>query len=111
MKRISIAAPATPLLQFLFAALLVLFTGVTSLQAQVVSFSYSNLNNENLANPTSLQFGPDGRLYVAQQNGAIIVCTIIKNAPNNYSVQSYEVISLVQQIPNHDDDGTRNLTV
>jgi len=30
----------------------------------------------DLANPTSLQFGPDGRLYVSEQNGRINAFTI-----------------------------------
>jgi len=29
-----------------------------------------------LSNPTSLQFGPDGRLYVSEQNGTINAFTI-----------------------------------
>ncbi len=62
-------------------------------------------------NPTSLQFGPDGRLYVARQNGLIRVYTIQRFASNDYRVTSSETISLVQQIPNHDDDGTPNPAV
>jgi N-acetylneuraminic acid mutarotase len=60
----------------------------------------------SLSNPTSLQFGPDGKLYVALQNGLIKVYTIIRNAPNNYSISREETISLINQIPNHNDDGT-----
>lgn len=60
----------------------------------------------SLSNPTSLQFGPDGKLYVSQQNGIIKVYTIVKNAPNNYSKSYEETISLINQIPNHNDDGT-----
>ncbi|GAB3027830.1 Kelch repeat-containing protein [Spirosoma pulveris] len=60
----------------------------------------------NLTNPTSLQFGPDGRLYVAQQDGIIKAFTIVKNAPNDYSVTQIETIAIINQIPNHNDDGT-----
>ncbi len=59
-------------------------------------------------NPTSLQFGPDGRLYVARQNGLIRVYTIQRLAADNYQVTAAETISLIQQIPNHNDDGTPN---
>ncbi|WP_211325355.1 hypothetical protein, partial [Larkinella arboricola] len=59
-----------------------------------------------LKNPTSLQFGPDGKLYVAQQNGLIKVLTIVKNAPNDYSIASQETIGLINTIPNHNDDGS-----
>ncbi|WP_265990643.1 putative Ig domain-containing protein [Larkinella insperata] len=59
-----------------------------------------------LKNPTSLQFGPDGRLYVAQQNGLIKVLTIVKNGPNDYAIASQETISLINTIPNHNDDGS-----
>jgi hypothetical protein len=40
----------------------------------------------SLNNPTSLQFGSDGRLYVAQQNGLIKVFTIVKNGPGDYAI-------------------------
>ena len=36
-----------------------------------ISFSKSLLQGETLSKPTSLQFGPDGRLYVAMQSGLI----------------------------------------
>lgn len=80
-------------------------------QAQTVSFTLSNLSGETLSNPTSLDFGPDGRLYVAQQNGVIVIYTVVKNAPNNYAVTSTEVINLIQQIPNHNDQGVPQPTV
>jgi hypothetical protein len=77
-----------------------------SSRAQTVSFTVSNLSGENLNEPTSLQFGPDGRLYVAQQNGMIYAYTIVRNGSNNYEVTATEAINHIQQIPNHDDDGT-----
>ena len=42
-------------------------------QTDNVAFSKSSLAGETSSQPTSLQFGPDGRLYVAQQNGVIKV--------------------------------------
>ncbi len=74
-----------------------------------ISFSKSILGNAStLSRPTSLQFGPDGRLYVSQQNGLIHVYTVVKSGANDYDVVSDGVISLIQQIPNHNDDGTLN---
>ena len=80
----------------------------TSLVAQTISFTPSGLAGETLTNPTSLQFGPDDRLYVSQQNGLIYAYTIVRNAPNDYSVSDTETITLVKSIPNYDDDGTPN---
>ena len=39
-----------------------------------------------LSSPTSLDFGPDGRLYVAEQSGLIRVYTVTRHAANNYAV-------------------------
>ena len=58
-----------------------------------------------LSNPTSLQFGPDGRLYVTEQNGQINAFTIaIQNG--TYVATDVEVIELVRDIQNHNDDGS-----
>jgi hypothetical protein len=73
-----------------------------------VSFVQSVVNNLNVNNPTALQFGPDGRLYVMEMSGNIKVFTLQRNAPDNYSVTATENIPLVQQIPNYNDDGTPN---
>ncbi|MCG8308288.1 MAG: hypothetical protein MI975_12910, partial [Cytophagales bacterium] len=88
------------------AGILLLFQSA-SLFSQV-SFTSSGLAGENLNNPTSLQFGPDGRLYVSQQNGTIYAYTIAKNGPNDYQVTNTETILLVKQIQNHNDDGSVN---
>ena len=72
-----------------------------------VGFSQSGLN-VSLGNPTSLDFGPDGRLYVSQQSGEIKAFTVTRNGANSYSVTDTEVISTIQDIPNHNDDGTYN---
>lgn len=61
--------------------------------------------------PTSLQFGPDGRLYVGHQNGLIRVYTVQRTASNAYSVVSMETITSINSVPNHDDDGAPNPSV
>ncbi|MBO9700115.1 MAG: T9SS type A sorting domain-containing protein [Sporocytophaga sp.] len=69
------------------------------------SFSFSNLKGVTVLNPTSLQFGPDGKLYVSQQDGIVQVFTIQKNGPKDYTAIATEKIDLVKKIPNHNDDG------
>jgi hypothetical protein len=75
------------------------------------SFDKSLLQGENLFRPTSLQFGPDGRLYAAQQNGIIRVYKIARNGPNSYAVTNTQNITAIQQMPNRNDEGTLNGTV
>ena len=70
------------------------------------NFSASVLEGTSSKLPTSLQFGPDGRLYVAQQDGRIRAYTILRLGPNRYRVTDTEVINVVRDIPNHDDDGS-----
>jgi hypothetical protein len=75
------------------------------------SFSSSGLkltNGATIFNPTSIQFGPDNRLYIAEQAGFIRIHTIRRNGPNDYSSIAFETITLINAIPNHDDNGTLN---
>jgi hypothetical protein len=65
----------------------------------------------SLNNPTSLQFGPDGRLYVSQQNGLIRVYTVARNGANSYGVTGTEIINVINSVPNHNDDGILNPNV
>ena len=73
-----------------------------------VNFGASALVGESVHNPTSLQFGPDDRLYVLRKNGLIDAMTIVRLGPNDYTVAATEEIALVKGIPNHDDDGAAN---
>ena len=116
----------------------VVFTPVdTTSQQAVLEFHHSGLNNPltvdlsgigtdvapigfgksllsgvaSTHNPTSLQWGPDDRLYVAHQNGTINVYSIVRNAANDYTATLDDQITLIKNIPNHDDDGTVNQSI
>ncbi len=71
-----------------------------------IGFGSSVLAGASITNPTSLQFGPDNRLYASQQDGTIKAFGVIRNGANSYQVTSTETIDLVKNIPNHDDDGS-----
>jgi hypothetical protein len=85
---------------------------LSALPAQAaVGFGKSVLSGTSSINPTSIQFGPDGKLYVAQQNGLIKVYTIKRNGTNNYDVTATATINTIAQIANHNDVGALNATV
>lgn len=94
----------------LFAALLQIPPGAVQ-AAQAIGFGKSALPGETSNFPTSLQFGPDGRLYVAQFNGQIKIYNIVRNGPNNYSVTATQTITSIQNMPNRNDDGVLNPNV
>jgi hypothetical protein len=96
----------------LLAFVLMMLNPVDTVFAQTpVSFSSSTLTGVTLNNPTTLQFGPDNRLYVAQQNGWIYAYTIQRSGPDNYQATAVETIGLIRNIINHNDDGTLNTSV
>jgi N-acetylneuraminic acid mutarotase len=72
--------------------------------AKQPSFRRRALEGTSSYNPTAIQFGPDGRLYVAQQSGTIKVYSVDRR-DGLYRVMSTETIDDVRWIPNHDDDG------
>ena len=81
----------------------------------ITPISFSNAGSINgvlggnaiVDSPTSLQFGPDGRLYVAELGGIINAFTIgFQNG--EYVATDVEEIDLVQNIQNHNDDGSLN---
>jgi hypothetical protein len=96
----------TGLLKVLFMSLILTFNAL-NIQAQ--SFSQSNLNFNGfggISNGTSLMFGPDGRLYVAEYTGTIKIYTIDRIEGNNYTVTSAEFLTGLNNIKNHNDDGS-----
>ncbi len=78
---------------------------IITIQAQNISFTKTILQGTNLVEPTSLQFGPDNRLYVSEKGGTIYAYTVNK-VSSNYIVVATETINLVKNIPNHNDDGS-----
>ncbi|RJP73844.1 MAG: T9SS C-terminal target domain-containing protein [Ignavibacteriales bacterium] len=95
--------------KFLILAVYFFITAIA--YSQTISFNKSDLNGVSLYYPTSLQFGPDGRLYIAQVDGTIKVLTVVRNYKNNYSVIKTETINEIRKIVNHDDDGKLNTNV
>lgn len=76
-----------------------------------IAFGKSELLLAQRTNPTSLQFGPDGRLYVAQKDGTLYAMTVQRNGANSYTATNTEVISVVRELPNRNDDGSLNSTI
>ncbi len=70
-----------------FAVTLVVFATLVAIPirpaaaTEAVSFGSSRLAGTSVLKPTSLQWGPDDRLYVAQQDGTIQIYTVQRNAP------------------------------
>jgi len=80
---------------------------VVAPNAVPVNFTTSTLNSSSLINRgTSLQFGPDGKLYVAEMDGVVKVLDVVRNGKNNYAATLLETINLIKNVPNHNDDGT-----
>jgi hypothetical protein len=102
----------------LLAVLCLVFTAVQALvlapgakAAVPVGFGKSILSGASKTRASSIQFGPDGRLYVLHQDGTINIYGVVRNGPNNYAVTSTQTVLLVRNIANHNDDGTVNNNV
>ncbi|MGH8998177.1 MAG: PQQ-dependent sugar dehydrogenase [Acidimicrobiia bacterium] len=67
------------------------------------------LAGETSSNVTTVDFGPDGLLYVGQQSGLIKVYDIERAGPGKYTVRRTETLAHVQALVNHDDDGEPNI--
>ncbi|RLD18910.1 MAG: hypothetical protein DRI69_09515, partial [Bacteroidetes bacterium] len=84
---------------------------IASQPASAQSFSFEkrlqNVPDSLLA--TSLDFGPDQRLYVTDVRGDIHIYSIVRdsgNSPNVFRVVNAEIIHTIRHIQNHNDDGT-----
>ncbi len=88
------------------AVCILLFGQTKSLHAY--SFLSETLQGISITHPTSLDLGPDGRLYVAQQDGMLHAFTVERAPDGSYHAISQETILLIQQIQNHDDSGKVN---
>ena len=60
---------------------------------------------------TSLMYGPDGRLYVAEYPGKIKILTIQRNTATDYVVTAVEELDGIQTMPDHNDDGSNHNSV
>ncbi|MCB1755127.1 MAG: hypothetical protein KDJ38_06375 [Gammaproteobacteria bacterium] len=76
-----------------------------------ISFFKSTLSGSRSEQATSLQFGPDGRLYVADMMGVINIYTLQRSGSNNYQVVATETLTQIRNIVNHDDDGSVNSAI
>ena len=70
-------------------------------------FSQSTLSGLASGNYTSLQFGPDGRLYVSEVDGTILALTL-QATSTGYQVApgGIQTINVIKSITNYNDDGT-----
>ncbi len=86
---------------------------ISKLHAQSFSQSELNLNGNDFAfGVTSLMYGPDGRLYVAEYpTGAIKIFTVQRNNATDYEVSSVETLDGIQTMADHNDDGTLHTEV
>ncbi|WP_224484392.1 PKD domain-containing protein [Robertkochia aurantiaca] len=85
------------------------------ISAQTISFGSADVINETVTNPTSLDFGPNGKLYVSEVKGSILEYVIERDnsVPGSgvYTITSEnEIFVIKNQIPNHDDNGALNTT-
>ncbi|WP_232231212.1 putative Ig domain-containing protein [Maribacter sp. 1_2014MBL_MicDiv] len=83
--------------------------GLSQMNAQI-NFDQSTLDVNGFdsfdSGITALEFGPDGKLYVAEYTGAIKILTVDKQAANSYIVTDMEILNSITDIQNHNDDGT-----
>ncbi|SLN32397.1 Hemolysin, chromosomal [Roseivivax jejudonensis] len=70
-----------------------------------VSFNQSTLNGYD-GFASALQWHSDGRLYVAERTGSVKVLDVEKTDSGDFDVTSTDQIDLINNIVNHNDDGT-----
>ncbi len=77
-------------------------------QSVPINFGKSTLKNVNTTRATTLQFGPDGNLYLGQMDGSIHIYQVTRNGKNNYTGNKISTINLIKNVQNHNDDGSVN---
>ncbi|MEO1171636.1 MAG: hypothetical protein AAFX94_06250, partial [Myxococcota bacterium] len=98
----------------------VLLTGRPS-RAQVDSLADLTqlvVQSAELESPTTINVGADGKLYVTQQDGLVVVLTVERSftefggeLAESWSVTERQDVTLIQAMPNHDDQGRFQPTV
>ncbi len=90
--------------------LILLATSVFYSNLNAQSFTQSNLDFNGVGDVsngvTSLMYGPDGRLYVAEYPGLIKILTVQRNTATDYEVTAIETLNDIQTMSDHNDDGT-----
>ena len=85
---------------------------VAATQAQAaIGFGKSTLSGPTLDRATSLQFGPDGRLYVLHQDGTLRIYGVVRDGANDYRVTSTSTVLAIKNLANHNDNGALNNNV
>lgn len=78
----------------------------SGVDSTTVNFTKSTLTTLGaLFDPTKLEFGPDGRLYVSELGGTIQVMTVVRNGPNDYEVVENDTLFDIKNTLNHNDQG------
>ena len=73
-----------------------------------VDFAKGVVDGAGTNHVTTLRFGPDGRLYVGQQNGIIRALTLERRGVAQYRVTATEAIAWLVDLANHNDDGVES---
>src|SRR5690554_5618378 len=99
----------TPFSGYLYIALawILLLCGISELSGQSFTQNQVNFNGHpSVQSGTSLSFGPDGRLYVTEYLGQVKIYTLERESPGMYKATSLEILTDIQEIPDHNDDGS-----
>ncbi|MEM7624102.1 MAG: malectin domain-containing carbohydrate-binding protein [Planctomycetota bacterium] len=81
-------------------------SGVTG--AALAAAELEGLPVAGVTNPTTVEWGPDDRLYIGYQNGRVDVYSVTRNGADDYDATLEHQINDAFNLPNHDDDGTPN---
>ncbi len=91
-------------------ALVAAAMGLPASPGQAASFAFEPPDDLGItvSNPTSIDWGPDNRLYVGQMNGTIRVFEVTRNGAGDFSASEVadRATTQVKNIPNHNDNGS-----